>query len=87
MISKHNFDPRSSYYSCSASIISLQHLSLSHIEADEFFIEGVPEKSNKGSFDLCLVGRFLIDRSINFHIMREIGQSTKTGKGGFHEGN
>ena len=62
--------------------LSLVSLSLSQGEIDFLSLEGVEDVGGEDNFELSMVGRFLIDCSINFNFMRvQLSHLWRLGKG------
>lgn len=49
----------------------LEGLSLTEEEEGGFVIDAEKEKKGEGNPELCLIGRFIADRTIHTHIMRD----------------
>ena len=60
----------------------LENLSLSVDEEEELVLDTGEDGSTTQSFDLCLIGRFLNDRMINFNAMKHrLASVWRPGKG------
>lgn len=49
----------------------MENLSLTKDEEEELILVAENIDPGLGNIDLCLVGRFLTDRSVNFNVMRQ----------------
>ena len=62
--------------------LSLPDLSLSHEEIEFLSLKGVEDVGGEDNFELSLVGRFLIDCSIDFNFMQDqLSNLWRPGKG------